>query len=66
MGVWTSALADNKKATAVFASLSPSRQKEILRYISNLKTEQSVEKNIVRAINFLLGKGRFVGRDSID
>ena len=57
------ALADNKKAKEVFEKLSPSRQKEIVRYISNLKTEKSVDKNVKRAINFLLGKERFVGRD---
>ena len=57
------ALADNKKAKEVFEKLSPSRQKEIIRYISNLKTEKSVDKNVKRAINFLLGKERFVGRD---
>ena len=57
------ALADNKEAAEVFEKLSPSKQKEIVRYISNLKTENSVERNIIRAINFLLGKDRFVGRD---
>ena len=31
--------------------------------IANLKTEKSVERNVTRAINFLLGKERFVGRD---
>lgn len=60
---WTAALAKNETATEVFEGLSPSRQKEIVRYISNLKTEGSVEKNVQRAINFLLGKERFVGRD---
>ena len=59
----TAALSENKDAKDVFDSLSPSRQKEIVRYISFLKTEKSVEKNVKRAINFLLGKERFVGRD---
>jgi hypothetical protein len=57
------ALVNNKEANDVFEGLSPSRQKEIVRYISNLKTEESVERNVMRAINFLLGKERFVGRD---
>ena len=57
------ALADNEEAKDIFNKLSLSKQKEIVRYISNLKTEKSVEKNITRAINFLLGKERFVGRD---
>ena len=59
----TQALADNKRAKEVFDSLSASKQKEIVRYISQLKTDKSVEKNVARAINFLLGKERFVGRD---
>ncbi len=57
------ALAENKEAQGVFEKLSPSKQKEIVRYISNLKTEKSVNRNVIRAINFLLGKERFVGRD---
>ncbi len=57
------ALADNPAANEIFIGLAPSRQKEIIRYISNLKTEKSVERNVKRAINFLLGKESFVGRD---
>jgi hypothetical protein len=57
------ALAKNKKAKQVFLSLAPSRQKEIVRYINQLKTSEAVETNVVKAINFLLGKQRFVGRD---
>ena len=59
----TQALAENEEARSVFDGLSPSRQKEIIRYISNLKSETSVDRNVKRAIQFLLGKGRFVGRD---
>lgn len=50
-------------AKEVFETLAPSRQKEIIRYIAHLKSEESVDRNITRAINFLLGHGRFVGRD---
>ena len=57
------ALAGNEEAKNVFEGLSPSKQKEIVRYISNLKTEESINRNVARAINFLLGKERFVGRD---
>ena len=60
---WIKALANNKEANGVFEKLSASRQKEIVRYISNLKMEESVDRNVERAINFLLGKERFVGRD---
>lgn len=57
------ALKANKRALKTFENLTPSLQKEIVRYISLLKTETSVDKNIQRAIRFLLGKERFVGRD---
>ena len=57
------ALKKNKEAKQVFDKLPPSRQKEISRYINNLKTEESLSRNIERAINFLLGNERFIGRD---
>ncbi len=50
-------------AKKVFDTLSASRQKEIVRYIASLKTEEAVDNNVKRAIDFLLGKERFVGRD---
>ncbi len=58
------ALAASPEANQVFELLSPSKQKEIVRYISNLKSEESVKRNVKSAINFLLGNGRFVGRDT--
>jgi uncharacterized protein YdeI (YjbR/CyaY-like superfamily) len=58
-----SALQMNKKARSVFDTLVPSRQKEIIRYINSLKTEESVEKIIKKALGFLLGEERFIGRD---
>ncbi|RYZ46479.1 MAG: hypothetical protein EOO14_24560, partial [Chitinophagaceae bacterium] len=57
------ALRENDAAGKVFNSLPPSRQKEILRYIALLKTEESITKNVQKAIGFLTGKNRFVGRD---
>jgi hypothetical protein len=57
------ALNKNKEAKLVFDSLPPSRKTEITRYLTNLKTEKAREKNLLRVINFLLGKERFVGRD---
>lgn len=57
------ALSEHKEAEKVFNTLSPSRRHEIIRYISHLKSEESVEKNVQKAIDFLVGKGRFVGRD---
>ncbi|WP_290791512.1 YdeI/OmpD-associated family protein [Flavihumibacter sp. UBA7668] len=57
------ALDKNKKAKAVFDKLTPSLQKEVNRYISALKTEESIGRNIELAIGFLLGKNRFIGRE---
>lgn len=57
------ALKQNKEAKAIFDKLSPYLQKEIMRYINNLKTEATVDKNVLKAINFLLSKERFIGRD---
>jgi len=57
------ALAQNKKAALVFKKLTASYQKEIMRYINLLKTEQSVDRNVEKAIQHLLGKQRFIGRD---
>ena len=59
------ALQENSQANEVFISLQPSLQNEIVRYIANLKTEESVERNVVKAIGFLLGKERFIGRDGL-
>jgi hypothetical protein len=55
------AINQNHKAKRAFECLSPSRQKEIVRYIANLKSEEAVEKNINRAINFLSGSESFAG-----
>jgi uncharacterized protein YdeI (YjbR/CyaY-like superfamily) len=57
------AFQQSKKAKQVFDALPPSRRKEIMRYINSLKTEESVDKNVKRAINFLLGKNSFVGQE---
>lgn len=59
------ALKDNISAKAIFDNLRPSLQLEIVRYISMLKTEESVDKNVPKAISFLLGKGKFVGRNKL-
>ncbi|MFC7772516.1 YdeI/OmpD-associated family protein [Flavobacterium sp. GCM10027622] len=59
----TTALHENPEAFAVFNALIPSRQKEIVRYIAALKTEESIDNNVKKAIAFLLGHGRFIGRD---
>ncbi|MEZ5012682.1 MAG: YdeI/OmpD-associated family protein [Chitinophagales bacterium] len=60
---FANALQANKKARSVFEQLPASRRKEIVRYLANLKSEEALERNIHRAIRFLLGEERFVGRD---
>lgn len=58
------ALEENKEAKKIFDNLRPSLQLEIVRYISFLKTEESVDRNVTKAVNFLLGTQRFIGRDN--
>lgn len=60
-----SALAKNPKAQEKLESLPKSLQKEIIKYISSLKTEESIDRNVQRAIDFLLGKGSFIGRKNV-
>ncbi len=57
------ALKKDLTAAAVFEGLSPSRRKEIVRYIHHLKSEAAVKRNVERAIGFLLGSVRFAGRE---
>jgi len=57
------ALNNHPEQKKVFDGLPPSRKKEIVRYIGRLKSEESRKKNIEKAINFLKGKERFIGRD---
>lgn len=57
------ALEANPGAKAIFDGLPPSRRKEILRYVASLKGAESIARNVERAILFLDGKGRFIGRD---
>lgn len=58
------ALNKNKEAKVTFDKLSPSRQQEIIKYFSFLKTKESINRNIIKMIDFLLGKGRFLGREN--
>jgi hypothetical protein len=57
------ALRKDKAAQQIFDELSPSRRNEIVRYLASLKTKESLDRNILRAINFLHGRERFMGRD---
>lgn len=58
-----SALKSDKEAERVYNNMSNSLQTEIIRYLAGLKTKESLERNITRAINFLKGKERFIGRE---
>jgi hypothetical protein len=60
--LFSKALKKNKSAATAFRKLSPSRQNEIVRYLSNLKSSEALVRNINRAIGYLTGKNTFVGR----
>lgn len=64
MPSWFSdALRRNRSAHQAWSKLIPSRQKEILRYLSRLKTPAAQMQNVRRAIHVLAGgKARFLGR----
>ncbi len=58
------ALSANTTAQANWDALTPSRQKEVLRYFSWLKSDEAKERNLKKAIHVLSGKaGRFMARD---
>lgn len=57
------ALNENQEAKASLESLRPSLKQEIIQYISSLKTEESIDKNVKKAIDYLLGQGKFLNRD---
>lgn len=57
------AFKENPEAKNAFDRLAPSRQKEILRYINFLKTEESVERNIQRVVAHLIKGKPFIGRE---
>jgi hypothetical protein len=50
------ALSKNKQAKEAFKKLTPSRQKEILRYLNSLKQPKTLEHNIEKVIGFLRGE----------
>jgi hypothetical protein len=57
-------LDENPLAKARWDGLTPSLQKEILRYLANLKSDAARQRNIERAIAVLGGaKERFLARD---
>jgi hypothetical protein len=53
----------NPKAKAAWDALIPSRQKEILRYFSSLKSDEARERNVQKALRVLSGReDRFMAR----
>jgi|SRR5579871_1290244 len=58
------ALARNTAARRGFAALIPSRQKEIVRYLANLKSAEAQQRNLAKTLHMLGGgSGRFMARD---
>jgi len=57
------ALDSNAQARKNWRALTPSRKKEIVRYLSRLVSEDARRRNQVRALQVLSGQdGRFMGR----
>jgi hypothetical protein len=53
----------NARATRGWLALTPSRQKEILRYLSFLRSKDARERNVTKAIRVLSGaKERYMAR----
>jgi hypothetical protein len=56
-------LSKNAAAKRAWAALTPSRKKEIVRYLMSLKSDAARERNVVRALRVLSGaKERFMAR----
>lgn len=61
---FTSALAKDAAAKKGWDTLSPSRKKEILRYLSWLKSKEARDRNLAKAMQVLSGRpGRYMARD---
>ncbi|GAA5101037.1 YdeI/OmpD-associated family protein [Chryseobacterium ginsengisoli] len=45
-----------------FENLIPSRKLELIKYINNLKTEESIKRNIEKIIRYLQGETDFFGK----
>lgn len=58
------ALDKNNKAQKAWDALPPSRQKEVLRYFSWLKSDEAKVRNVQQVMHVLSGnEGRFMARD---
>ena len=56
------AIRENPEALQNFENLIPSRRLELVRYINNLKTEASIQRNIEKIILHLIGETEFFGK----
>ena len=56
------AIRENRIALQNFENLIPSRRLELIRYINNLKTEPSIQRNIEKIIRYLTGETDFFGK----
>jgi hypothetical protein len=57
-------LGKSSAAKKSWEALSPSRQKEIVRYFANLKSDTARQRNLEKVMHILSGKeGRFMARD---
>jgi bacteriocin resistance YdeI/OmpD-like protein len=57
------ALAANPRAKQSWTALTASRKKEVLRYLSRLRSEEARNRNLAKVLQMLAGKsGRFMAR----
>lgn len=56
------AIKDSSLATANFEKLIPSRRHELMKYVNNLKTEASIQRNVEKIIRHLHGETDFFGK----
>ncbi|MFZ4928872.1 YdeI/OmpD-associated family protein [Chryseobacterium sp. Mn2064] len=56
------AISESSIALANFENLTPSRKNELIRYINNLKTQTSIQRNIEKIIRHLHGETDFFGK----
>ena len=56
-GALADAFREDLAAKAAFDRLTPSRRKEILRYLRSLKSPESIEKNVIRIVAQLRDEG---------
>jgi hypothetical protein len=54
--VLENALKKNKPARDAYQELAPYRQKEILRYLDSMKTEESLIRNVKKVLKHLVGE----------